>query len=403
MSRNQRTTSLEWTRVVKKPPKNVTIQQSNITKPQKSPLEIEAENNVRDQKKIDNDVHLNGFLSQPKDDCWIKLIKIAAVDIQKVQYHGIFKGQNEKFYMKIGFSDKMSQNMFVKKIDQEKLETTNEFKNITARIFVHKSFTKFNSYVEKELREMRKKLAIYGFKLNGYLFEAKLSSSSPWVLIDTQKALKRFTAEATEFRENDDRFEKRENLENQEELENQIAIQGFRFMPYRVNDIITKFMEHFKLPQDQVKSHNIAKVKDKWTIFLKLTEKSAHRQILKDKNKKIGFRILAGYNGGYYGNAVITWKRALTDFNEHVNASLAKAIEDKKITRFEFADHRFRVKVDQFSPWIPIECYSNLDLVLVPKKQQVKNVNKTSLYKGNSVENMSTSMSVMSVSSGSKL
>ena len=402
MSRNQRTASLEWTRVVKKPPKNVTIQQSNIVKPQKSPLEIEAENNVRHQKKIDNDVHLNGFLSQPKDDCWIKLIKIAAVDIQKVQHHAIIKGQNEKFYMKIRFSDKMSQEIFVKKINQEKLETTDEFNNITARIFVHKSLSKFNSYVEKELREMRKKLAIYGFKLNGYLFEAKLSSSSPWVLIATQKALERFTAEVIEFRENDDRFEKRENLENQEVLENQVAIQGFRFKPYRVNDIITNFMEHFKLPHDQVKSHNIAKVKGKWTIFLKLTEKSAHRHILKDKNKKIGFGILAGYKGGYYGKADITWKRALTNFNEHVNASLANAIEDKIITRFEFADHRFRVKVEQYSPWIPIECYSDLNLVLVPKNHQVKTVKKTSMYKANSVESMSTSMSVMSVRSGSK-
>lgn len=87
----------------------------------------------------------------------------------------------------------------------------------------------------------------------------------------------------------------------------------------------------------------------------------------------------------------ITWKRVLTKFNQDVSIQLRQAREQHKIWHFEYADHSFRVKVDKFLSFVPIECYSDLDQVLKPKRQEVKTLRENKLVQ------WSTSMGVMSV------
>lgn len=400
MSKTQSTASLEWTCVKNKPPKNVIVKSSSIFKKNhyKSALEIEADRNIDDQMRIDNEVLVTGFIDEPDKDHWIRLIKIAGIDAERIDNHGCFKGQNGKFFITIGFKDKRSQESFVNIIKAKNLEIKG--KN---RIFVHKRLTKFNSLVDKELGELTKSGAIFGYIPNGYLFQAKFTEHSPWTLIDTQLALKKFTTEGTQAKKNENRAERRENLQKQQEIDRQICIQGFSSKPQKVDDIITKFMDRFDLSFDDVVSYTTGNIDSKWTIFIQLTENSTMRKILTAKTKRIRLSYLMGYTAGDLIDSIVTWKRALTDFNDHVNAKLTEAHNSKWIHKFEFADHGFRVKVDQLSSWFPVECRNDLDEVLKSKKLQVQPKRKSSLYKVNSVESISTSMSVMSVSSGSRM
>lgn len=400
MSKTRSTASLEWTYVKNEPPKNVIVKSSSIFKKNhnKSPLEIEAERNINDQMRIDNEVLVTGFIAEPEKDHWIRLIKIAGIDAERIENHGCFKGQNGKLFITIGFKDKKSQESFVDVIKSKNLEIKGR-----NRIYVHKRLTKFNSSVEKELRELRDSGAIHGFKPNGYLFQAKFTEHSPWALIDTQQALRKFTTEGTQTKKINNRAERREQVQKQQELDRQICIQGFSSKPQKVDDIVTKFMDRFDLSFDDIVSYTTGNIDSKWTIFIQISENSAMRKILTAKTKKIRLSYLMGYTAGDLIDPIITWKRALTEFNDHVNVKLTEAHNSKWIHKFEFADHRFRVKVDQLSSWLPVECRNDLDEVLKLKKIQIQPKRKTSLYKVNSVESISTSMSAMSVSSGSRI
>ncbi|CAG9812261.1 unnamed protein product [Chironomus riparius] len=366
MSETQRTACLEWTLVEKKPPKNVIVNSPSIFKQnqQKSLLEIEAERNYNDQKKIDNEVIVSGLKAEPKKDFWLELINIAGISDEKIENHGNFKGQNGKFFITIGFKDKISQTSFTKEINSKQ----SLIKNKARQFFVHNRLTKFNSSVEKELQELTKSGAIHGHKREGYLFQAKFTGHSSWTLINTQHALKKFTKEATQTKKIDDRVERRENVQKQQELDRQVRVHGLTSKPQKVDDVVTKFMQRFDLSFDDVVSYTIKNIDSRWTIFIKLSDNLALRKILTSKTKKIRLSYLTGSTAEHLIDAKVTWKRALTEFNHKVNKQLQEAYKKKIIHQFEFADHRFRVKVDQSSFWVPIECIYDLYEILKTKK-----------------------------------
>lgn len=189
---------MDYAAVVKMAPRDIIVQsstKSNSNHQEVSP-ETEAERNERTQRTINNEVFVTGFTTKPKSSHWMELVKMADINPSDVENHKIFS-QNGKYFITIGFIDKDVQRDFIKSI---KIKNSKN-KNSATRIYAHNRLTKFNSTVKKELRMLKKSSAISDFKLDGYLFKAKLIDSSAWITIDTQKALKKFTTAAKEFQD----------------------------------------------------------------------------------------------------------------------------------------------------------------------------------------------------------
>lgn len=373
------TSSLKKTEIKNKPPNNFIIPSSSKQNHPKTLHQIEAESNEAIQKKIDNEVIISGFTSEPDGSLWKMLVEIGECDEKLVTSHSVFESKDLNSYVTIGFKDKTTQQKFLKKFNSAKNRPM---------LYAHERLSRFNAAVEKELRNLFNRQIISGYTREGFLFKAITSESNRYTLIDTQATFEKFVKKAKE----EDQNEKPKNLRDQKALEHQVVLKTFTIKPLNVEYAVHKFFDLIGVSQTGVVNSRITEAEnDRWLIYIKVADKSVMREILKSK-KLIEQSTLIRFKAWYVTNPFIKWERALTDFNINIESQLKKARNAKKIEKFEFAENCFKVKVDKASPWRMIECNQDLNAVL-------GTIKKSTMRKRNSIESITSSFSSISMSS----
>ena len=107
-----------------------------------------------------------------------------------------------------------------------------------------------------------------------------MTDLSQWITIDIHQKLEKFITAAEEYQKDVEISERLSNLKDQQALDRQIILQGFPYMPAKIDDVIVRFMRHFKLSFRYVTGYRVVRSKNSELILIKISEKSIQMEIL---------------------------------------------------------------------------------------------------------------------------